>query len=458
MVHGQGKNDSRSSCILTGTNNCGIYCAQDMTETRISGQQLFQRLGSPVRVLAPMVDQSELAWRILSRKHGAQLAYTPMFHAKLFATSEKYRRDMWCKLDGDPAIDRPLIVQFCGNDPKYLVQAAKFVQDKCDAVDLNLGCPQGIARKGHYGAFLMDEWDLIKDLLEAMNSELDVPVTAKIRVFPEREKTLEYAKMILGTGVGLLGIHGRIREQKGQKTGLADWEIIKYLREQLPQDVAIFANGGILYPDDIARCMEEVGCDGVLSAEGNLYNPGIFEVDSIEDKEKVFPRVDKILREYFEIVKSCSSSNASKIAMKNHFFKILRPFLPFHTDIRAELAKMTLKNTFEEWEEKVVRPVEEVVEQIFQRKDIEKEDQILSGEKQPWGGCYRKIPYWRCQPYFRPVNGVTGDVRASEYLKAKSGTGELYDSTEDVKKRKPSVDLERDKEKTLKMPATEKKS
>jgi tRNA-dihydrouridine synthase 1 len=45
-----------------------------------------------------------------------------------------------------------------------MVKAATMVKPYCDGVDLNLGCPQKIAKNGHYGAFLMEEWDRIASI------------------------------------------------------------------------------------------------------------------------------------------------------------------------------------------------------------------------------------------------------------------------------------------------------
>ncbi|ODV81178.1 uncharacterized protein CANTADRAFT_48244 [Suhomyces tanzawaensis NRRL Y-17324] len=410
------------------------------------GRELFEKMGKPKTIVAPMVDQSELAWRILSRRYGAELCYTPMFHARLFATEEKYRKSMWSSMDGDVEKDRPLVVQFCANDPDYLLKAAKLVEDKCDAVDLNLGCPQGIARKGKYGAFLMEDWDLIHNLIKTLSDNLKVPVTAKIRIYDDKEKSLEYAKMVLKAGAQLLTVHGRTRDMKGQATGLANWKILRYIRDNLPEDQVFFANGNILYPSDIAKCITETTCDAVMSAEGNLYNPGVFWTKD-NNKEKQFPRVDKILREYFEIVKTCQS-DASRHSMKAHFFKLLHAFLNEHKELRPIIGKTSVHSPFEDWE-KIVLQVEELVESIFKNPKIEQMDSIIEGAQEPWGGSYKTIPYWRCQPYFRTVNGekqntrvlkIAGEVTEQQML-SKRKAGDYSNSNSEIKTRKIDAEV-----------------
>jgi tRNA-dihydrouridine synthase 1 len=278
-----------------------------MTNPKLGGFDLFKKLQCPTHFVAPMVEQSELAWRILSRKYGAHITYTPMFHAKLFATQEKYRKDQLVT----HCADQPLVVQFCANDPEWFVVAAKLVQDQCVAVDLNLGCPQGIAKRGHYGSFLQDEWDLVKSIVTKAHEELSVPIFCKIRILESIEKSVEYAKMLEGAGCQLLTVHGRLREQKGQATGLADWEHIKAIKKAL--SIPVIANGNILYFEDIQKCIHQTLVDGVMSAEGNLYNPGIFQ-------PKLYA-CWKFAQEYLDICHSIPNS-AHHGQAKSHIFKI----------------------------------------------------------------------------------------------------------------------------------------
>lgn len=402
---------------------------------KLQGREFYKSIGSPKTIVGPMVDQSELAWRILSRRYGADLCYSPMYHARLFATEKAYRDRMISELDGDPTVDRPLVIQFCANDPEYLLQAAKLVEDKCDAVDLNLGCPQGIARKGHYGSFLMEDWDLVHKLINNLHKNLSIPVTTKIRVYDDWEKSVDYAKMVIDAGAQFLTVHGRTRDMKGQATGLANWEILKHIKERV-EDQVFFANGNIIYPDDIERCFQTVDCDAVMSAEGNLYNPGTLWTKD-NDIEKQFPRVDKLLREYFEIVRSINSE-ASRHCMKAHFFKILHEFLNHNTDLRPLIGRTSVNSDWKEWDD-IVKEIENRVEKIYEDKDIK--DVVTVGELESWGGKYREVPYWRCQPYFRRVNGEKQNTRVLKI----AASDKLSVPVEESKKRKAESETDQNK-------------
>ncbi|EZF78487.1 hypothetical protein H105_00516 [Trichophyton soudanense CBS 452.61] len=302
---------------------------------KLYGREFYESIGSPKMIVAPMVDRSEFAWRMLTRSLMGEgsptpiLAYSPMFHARFFNDAPAYRTQHFEPvrqtknvgtgettaepyLDGNPKYDRPLIVQFCANDPDELLKAARHVEEYCDAVDLNLGCPQGIAKKGHYGAFLQEDPDLIYKLINKLHNELSIPVTAKFRILETKEKTLEYARMILSAGASILSVHGRRREQKGHNTGVANWEYIRYLRDNLPPETVIFANGNILNHSDISRCLEVTGADGVMSAEGNLSDPTIFSTPPASGEEGRMYwrgrdgrggfRLDYVLRRYMDII------------------------------------------------------------------------------------------------------------------------------------------------------------
>jgi tRNA-dihydrouridine synthase 1 len=138
-------------------------------------------------VAAPMVNQSDLPFRLLTRKHGATMAYTQMLLPEKLLNEQEYLeyhiRDLTIA-SADP-LNGPVVVQLCGNDPEIIVQAGKKLQNYCTAIgaacpsspmelplitcriaDLNLGCPQEAARDGHYGAYLLPQkdWPLVEDL------------------------------------------------------------------------------------------------------------------------------------------------------------------------------------------------------------------------------------------------------------------------------------------------------
>lgn len=226
-------------------------------------------------VVAPMVDQSDLPFRLLCRQYGSNLAVTPMIHAKLFCTCQTYRENFFNLTKGTPKEDRPLLAQLCGSDEDYVLETALQLQPFVDGIDLNCGCPQNIAKRGHYGAFLLEQPERLVPLVQRLSDRLDIPVSVKVRILPAgREASLDLYQELVEAGASLLTIHGRTRLQKGHLTGPTDWNIIRDAVELL--DVPVLANGSLSSIEEIHQCLETTGAAGVMCAEALLEHPALF--------------------------------------------------------------------------------------------------------------------------------------------------------------------------------------
>ena len=177
--------------------------------------------------VAPMVDASDHAFRILCKRYGADGSYTPMIHSKIFMESAAFRKEYFSTHATEEC--HPLLAQFCANDPKTLLDAARIIQPFCDGVDINFGCPQRIAKRGNYGAFLMDDWPLVEKLIKELDEHLDVPVTAKIRVYDDLERSVAFAQMVEKAGAQIIAVHGRTREQKRLAEYKCNWYVVLFL-------------------------------------------------------------------------------------------------------------------------------------------------------------------------------------------------------------------------------------
>eukprot|EP01038_Epipyxis_sp_PR26KG_P007479 gene7479-10193_t len=287
----------------------------------------YEAIGNPRHVVAPMVDQSDLAFRMMTRKYGAELVYTQMFNANSFVNSREFREINFttCKED------RPLIVQIAGHDPDVMLKAAKYVENDCDAIDINLGCPQGIAKRGRYGAFLMEELDLLERIVKTLSSNVKVPITCKTRIFKDYNKTIQLLETLVNAGASLLTIHGRTKEEKGQLIQAVDWEMIRRIKEHFKGRVPIIANGGIETYNDVLECFQLTGVDGVMSSEGILENPTIFSNNCYS-----LSQMD-MADEYLSFCGIYPTRHMKTIRL--HLIKFLHRYIDQHTVLRDALGK-----------------------------------------------------------------------------------------------------------------------
>ena len=320
---------------------------------RVKRWDWWESIGSPKYVTAPMVDQSELAFRMMTRHYGAGLTYTPMINSKVFAICKTYRKENFNTAPGDD----PLIAQFCGDNPELLIESARYIQHQVSALDINFGCPQGIARKGHYGSHLLNEPDLCASLASAMVANLECPVTVKIRLVnlndPGFQDTINLISQFEAAGVDMLCIHPRTKEMKKDLTGEAIWDAARLVKGRF-RNFPIICNGGISSFEDIFKCLDFTGCDAVMSSEAILEKPDLFCPTSKKSQDELAKEYLGFVREYPMVSKWANR------CVKSHMFRFLYAGLQRHTDLRAQMAMS-----------KTLDQVEAVIDELAVRRRAE---------------------------------------------------------------------------------------
>lgn len=229
-------------------------------------------------VSAPMVRYSKVAFRELVKRHGVNLAYTPMIMADSFLASPAARHQELPIL-GTPLGTRRDIVQFAANEALIFKEAAKLVEPFCAGVDLNCGCPQRWAQQAGVGSALLRQHQLLYDMARECTSAVSVPVSVKIRLDPTGDirKTIDLCRSLTEmAGISVITVHGRTPSQKHSDP--VDYDAIRLVKEAMRPNVRVFANGDIFTRDDALEVYNLTKVDGVMAARGLLINPSLFEI------------------------------------------------------------------------------------------------------------------------------------------------------------------------------------
>ncbi|XP_061136761.1 B-cell receptor-associated protein 29-like isoform X2 [Syngnathus typhle] len=209
-----------------------------------------------VKMCAPMVRYSKLAFRSLVRKYNCDICFTPMIVASDFVRSIKARDSEFTTNE----CDRPLIVQFAAHDSQTLVDATCAVAPFSDGVDLNCGCPQRWAMSAGYGACLINKPELVKDMIRHVKNQVANPnytTSIKIRIHNDLRKTVDLCQKMESAGVSWITVHGRTSEERHQPV---HYDAIKTIKDSV--SIPVIANGDIKYPRDVESIHQLTGVDG----------------------------------------------------------------------------------------------------------------------------------------------------------------------------------------------------
>ncbi len=220
-------------------------------------------------ILAPMAGVNNAAFRLMCRQQGADIVNTAMIHVNsLCAEPNKVIKSIRFL-----EREKPISVQLVGNSVSKAKEATKIISDYADYIDINLGCPEDDIIKSQSGAWFMKHPEEMEKFVNAIVSNTNKPVTAKIRTGWEKHNTMEYIKILENLGLKFITIHARTVEQG--YSGKADWSEIKKAVEET--ETKIVGNGDIFKPGTAKAMKTFTGCEGIMIGRAAVGNPFIFK-------------------------------------------------------------------------------------------------------------------------------------------------------------------------------------
>jgi nifR3 family TIM-barrel protein len=238
----------------------------------------WKKLNKPITILAPMDDVTDVVFReIITHTSRPDVFFTEFTSAD--AICSKGREIVARKL-AYTQNQRPIVAQIWGSIPEAFDEAAKFIKELgFDGIDVNMGCPdKGVQKKGG-GAALINNYELVEKLINAIKSGApDLPISIKTRLASNKSSTEQWISFLLSQNINALTLHARTAEELSKVP--ANWDEIGkavQLKNKINPQVTIIGNGDIKsYKDVIAKHIK-YGIDGVMIGRGIFHDPWLFD-------------------------------------------------------------------------------------------------------------------------------------------------------------------------------------
>lgn len=226
---------------------------------------------TPLYVLAPLAGFTDLPFRSVVKKFGADLTVSEMISSNALAYGSKKTIKM---LERSPNED-PYSIQIAGSEKEIVRQAVEFLntQENIDIIDLNSGCPVPKVVGNGSGSALLRDLPKLAEMIETIKMTSNKPMTSvKIRLGFEEKNHVEIAKVVEQSGADFIAVHGRTRA--GKFKAEVDYDAIAEIKQTV--SIPVIANGDIDSFEKAQWVLEHTKADGVMIGRGAVGAPWIF--------------------------------------------------------------------------------------------------------------------------------------------------------------------------------------